>query len=156
MNCAFRSPCGTYGLIMPRSLRLWLYARAFVTRYPGFLLLRASPVLSLALYGIIQAAVRMLLFYTSRRPLAIPPIRTKPSRAASASLYWLGKSVHWRLRSKASKRHVAGPSSQNGCVARLLACYGHRDYLNFSWPILPRASLMRHIWTPSVCQTINR
>ena len=73
MNCAFRSPPGTYRLIMLRFLRLWLYARAFVTRYPGFLRLRGSPVLSLALYGIIQAGFMMLRFYTTRSIFAIPP-----------------------------------------------------------------------------------
>src|SRR5471030_181742 len=73
MNCAFRSPPGTYRLIMPRFLRLWLYARAFVTRYPGFLRLRASPVFNLALYGMIQAGFIMLRFYTTRSIFAIPP-----------------------------------------------------------------------------------
>src|ERR1700742_2991846 len=82
MSCAFRSPSGTYRLIMPRFLRLWLYARAFVTRYPGFLRLRGSPVFSLALYGMIQAGFMMVRFYTTRSILAIPPIRTKPWRCA--------------------------------------------------------------------------
>jgi hypothetical protein len=63
---------------MPRFLRLWLYARAFVTRYPGFLRLRGSPVFSLALYGMIQTGFIMLRFYTARSIFAIPPIRTKP------------------------------------------------------------------------------
>ncbi|MEX3683254.1 hypothetical protein AB3X89_40380, partial [Paraburkholderia sp. BR14320] len=58
---------------MPRFLRLWLYARAFVTRYPGFLRLRRSPVFSLALYGIIQAGFMMLRFYTTRSIFTIPP-----------------------------------------------------------------------------------
>jgi len=40
--------------------------------------LRGSPVLSLALYGIIQAGFMMLRFYTTRSIFAIPPIRTKP------------------------------------------------------------------------------
>jgi hypothetical protein len=73
MNCAFRSPLGTYRLIMPRFLKLWLYARAFVTRYPGFLRLRGSPCFSLALYGIICAGFMMLCFYTTRANFAMLP-----------------------------------------------------------------------------------
>src|SRR5260370_34180241 len=73
MNCAFRSPPGTYRLIMPRFLKLWLYARAFVTRYPGFLRLRGSPCFSLALYGIICVGFMMVCFYTIRPNFAIPP-----------------------------------------------------------------------------------
>ncbi|WP_208461021.1 hypothetical protein, partial [Paraburkholderia mimosarum] len=76
----FRSPPGTYRLIMPRFLRLWLYARAFVTRYPGFLRLRGSPVFSLALYGIIQAGFMMLRFYTTRSIFAIPPSAQSPAQ----------------------------------------------------------------------------
>ncbi|WP_211193597.1 hypothetical protein, partial [Paraburkholderia sp. UYCP14C] len=63
---------------MPRFLRLWLYARAFITRYPGFLRLRGSPVFSLALYGIIQAGFMMLRFYTTRSIFAIPPSGQSP------------------------------------------------------------------------------
>src|SRR5260370_40650662 len=71
--CAFRSPLGTYRLVMPRFLKLWLYARAFVTRYPGFLRLRGSPCFSLALYGIICTGFMMLCFYTTRANFAILP-----------------------------------------------------------------------------------
>src|ERR1700759_277719 len=92
MSCAFRSPSGTYRLIMPRFLRLWLYARAFVTRYPGFLRLRGSPVFSLALYGMIQAGFMMVRFYTTRSILAIPPIRTKPRLYADHRLAPLRRS----------------------------------------------------------------
>jgi hypothetical protein len=58
---------------MPRFLKLWLYARAFVTRYPGFLRLRGSPCFSLALYGNICAGFMMLRFYTCRANFAILP-----------------------------------------------------------------------------------
>jgi hypothetical protein len=58
---------------MPRFLRLSLYARAFVTRYPGFLRLRASPCFWRSLYGMIWAGYMMLCFYTTRANFAIPP-----------------------------------------------------------------------------------
>jgi hypothetical protein len=67
MNCAFNSPLGKYKLIMPRFFRLRLYARALVTRYSVFSRLRASPCLSLALYGIIATCFLMIAqFYLNR------------------------------------------------------------------------------------------
>ncbi|CAE6832198.1 hypothetical protein R75465_06325 [Paraburkholderia aspalathi] len=65
---------------MPRFLRLWLYDRAFVTRYSGFW--RASPCFSLALDDIIRTAFMMLCFYTTRANFAIPP--SEQSRAIAS------------------------------------------------------------------------
>ncbi|MEM5373123.1 hypothetical protein V4C53_45175, partial [Paraburkholderia azotifigens] len=50
-----------------------------------FLRLRGSPVFSLALYGIIQAGLMMLRFYTTRSIFAIPPSGQSPYDA----LYWV-------------------------------------------------------------------
>ncbi|WP_217911003.1 hypothetical protein, partial [Paraburkholderia youngii] len=63
---------------MLRFLRLWLSTRAFVTRYPGFLRLRGSPVFSLALYGIIQCWLHDVALLHNPQHLCNSPIRTKP------------------------------------------------------------------------------
>ena len=70
---------------MPRFLRLWFYARAFVTRYSAFLRLRASPCFCLALYGIICTGFMMVCFYTTRATFAIPP--SEQSRLAGPTRY---------------------------------------------------------------------
>jgi hypothetical protein len=121
LNCTFRSPSGIYRLIMPRFLRLWLYARAFITRYPGFLRLRGL-FQSGFVWGIIWTGFMMLRFYTTRGHFAIPPSEQS-----------LGLS-RWGARSPRS-----GPSSK-----RQTQCYvvqtGSKpenaiDGLQHGWPL---------------------
>ncbi|MEM5373197.1 hypothetical protein V4C53_45595, partial [Paraburkholderia azotifigens] len=50
-----------------------------------FLRLRGSPVFSLALYGIIQAGLMMLRFYTTRSIFAIPPSGQSPAIASAVA-----------------------------------------------------------------------